>query len=100
MLIQVAAPSRETVDEYRALKRRVDELVGHINGKYGTPDHTPIVYINQSVSRTRLVGMYQAADIALVTPVRDGMNLVALEYVAAHAVASWSSASSPARRTC
>ncbi len=83
VLIQVAAPSRESVDEYQALKRRVDELVGGINGRYGSPDHTPIVYINQSVNRTRLTGMYQAADIALVTPVRDGMNLVALEYIAA-----------------
>src|SRR5690606_27032399 len=54
-----------------------------INGKYSSPDHTPIVYINQSVNRTRLTGMYQAADIALVTPIRDGMNLVALEYIAA-----------------
>lgn len=83
VLIQVAAPSRESVDEYQALKRRVDELVGRINGKYSSPDHTPIVYINQSVNRTRLTGMYQAADIALVTPIRDGMNLVALEYIAA-----------------
>lgn len=83
VLIQVAAPSRESVDEYKELKRKVDELVGDINGRYGSPDHTPIVYINQSVNRTRLTGMYQAADIALVTPVRDGMNLVALEYIAA-----------------
>lgn len=83
VLIQVAAPSRESVDEYQALKRRVDELVGRINGKYSSPDHTPIVYINQNVARTRLTGMYQAADIALVTPIRDGMNLVALEYIAA-----------------
>lgn len=83
VLIQVAAPSRESVDEYQDLKRRVDELVGRINGKYGLPDHTPIVYINQNLSRTRLVGMYRAADVALVTPVRDGMNLVALEYIAA-----------------
>ncbi len=83
VLIQVAAPSRESVDEYQALKRRVDELVGRINGKYASPDHTPIIYINQNVDRTRLVGMYQASDVALVTPIRDGMNLVALEYIAA-----------------
>lgn len=83
VLIQVAAPSRASVDEYQALKRRVDELVGRINGSFGTPSHTPIVYINQNVSRTRLTGMYEAADVALVTPVRDGMNLVALEYIAA-----------------
>src|SRR5690606_3584210 len=83
VLIQIAAPSRTNVDEYQALKRQVDELVGRINGRYGSSEHTPIVYINQSVSRTRLTGMYQAADVALVTPVRDGMNLVALEYIAA-----------------
>jgi trehalose 6-phosphate synthase/phosphatase len=82
-LIQVAAPSRTDVDEYQALKREVDELVGRINGQYGAPDHTPIVYINQNVSRARIAGMYRAAHVALVTPVRDGMNLVALEYIAA-----------------
>jgi trehalose 6-phosphate synthase/phosphatase len=83
VLIQVAAPTRESVGEYVDLKRRVDELVGHINGKYGSAQNTPIVYINQSLPRSRLVGLYRAADVALVTPVRDGMNLVALEYVAA-----------------
>lgn len=83
VLIQVAAPSRTDVDDYQSLKRHVDELVGRINGQYGSPDHTPIIYINQYVSRERLAGMYRAADVALVTPVRDGMNLVALEYVAA-----------------
>lgn len=83
VLIQVAAPSRESVDEYKQLKRDVDELVGRINGKYSTASNTPIVYINQSVPRIRLAGLYRAADVALITPVRDGMNLVALEYVAA-----------------
>lgn len=83
ILIQVAAPSRTGIDEYQSLKRQVDELVGRINGEYGAPGYTPIVYVNQHVSRERLVGMYKAADIALVTPVRDGMNLVALEYIAA-----------------
>lgn len=83
VLIQVAAPSRTEVDEYQALKRHVDELVGRINGRYGAPNHTPIVYINQNVPRSRIAGMYRAADVALITPVRDGMNLVALEYIAA-----------------
>lgn len=83
VLIQIAAPSRTGVVEYQRLKREVDELVGRINGKYGTPSSTPVVYVNQSVPRSRLMGLYQAADVALVTPVRDGMNLVALEYVAA-----------------
>ncbi len=83
VLIQVAAPSRTGVEEYQQLKRVVDELVGRINGHYATPSHTPVIYINQSISRVRLAGLYRAADVALVTPLRDGMNLVALEYVAA-----------------
>src|SRR5690606_11303914 len=87
VFIQVAAPSRMSVDEYQQLKRQVDELVGRINGRYGTSDHTPIVYINQHVGRDRIAGMYRAADVALVTPVRDGMNLVALEYIAARGTA-------------
>ncbi len=83
VLIQVAAPSRTGVDEYRQLKRDVDELVGRINGRFGSPSYTPVNYLNQNVRRERLTGLYRAAEIALVTPVRDGMNLVALEYVAA-----------------
>ncbi len=83
VLIQVAAPSRTGVEEYQQLKRVVDQLVGRINGQYATPSHTPVIYISQSISRVRLAGLYRAADIALVTPLRDGMNLVALEYVAA-----------------
>lgn len=83
VLVQIAAPSRTGVAEYQALKREVDEIVGRINGKYGTPSSVPIVYINQAYSRARLMGLYKAADVALITPVRDGMNLVALEYVAA-----------------
>lgn len=85
VLIQIAAPSRTGVDEYQKLKRDVDELVGRINGRYGSPSSMPVVYVNQSMTRDRLAGLYRAADVALVTPVRDGMNLVALEYVAARA---------------
>ncbi|MEZ4226251.1 MAG: bifunctional alpha,alpha-trehalose-phosphate synthase (UDP-forming)/trehalose-phosphatase [Polyangiaceae bacterium] len=83
VLIQVAAPSRTDVDEYQALKREVDELTGRINGRFGTPAYTPIVYVNQTVARSRLAGIYQASEVALITPLRDGMNLVALEYVLA-----------------
>ncbi len=83
VLVQVAAPSRTAVEEYQQLKREVDELVGRINGKFSTSSHTPVVYINQSIERGRLSGLYRSADIALITPVRDGMNIVALEYVAA-----------------
>ncbi|UCG87122.1 MAG: bifunctional alpha,alpha-trehalose-phosphate synthase (UDP-forming)/trehalose-phosphatase [Gemmatimonadota bacterium] len=83
VLIQIAAPSRTGVQEYRDLKREVDELVGRINGRYGTFNHTPIVYINQTIPRTRLSALYRLADVAFLTPLRDGMNLVAMEYVAA-----------------
>ncbi len=83
VLVQVAAPTRTGVEEYQQLKREVDELVGRINGAFGTSSYTPVVYVNQNIPRERLVGLYAAADVALVTPVRDGMNLVALEYVAA-----------------
>ena len=83
VLVQVAAPSRTGVADYQALKREVDELVGRINGRYGSSSHTPVVHINQNVSRERLTGLYRAAEIALIAPLRDGMNLVALEYVAA-----------------
>jgi trehalose 6-phosphate synthase/phosphatase len=83
VLIQVAAPTRTEVREYKELKSEVDELVGRINGRFGTFDHTPIVYINQTIPRARLSALYRAADVAFITPLRDGMNLVALEYVAA-----------------
>ncbi len=85
VLVQIAAPSRTGVDEYQKLKRDVDEAVGAINGRFGTPSSTPVVYVNQNVPRSRLVGLYQAADVGLITPLRDGMNLVALEYVSVRA---------------
>jgi trehalose 6-phosphate synthase/phosphatase len=83
VLIQVASPSRMGVQEYKDLKREVDELVGRINGQFGSFEHTPIVYINQTVPRARLTALYRIADVAFITPLRDGMNLVALEYIAA-----------------
>lgn len=83
VFLQVAAPSRTGVVEYQELKREIDELVGRINGRFGTLDFSPIVYVNQNVPRDQLVALYQLADVMLVTPIRDGMNLVALEYVAA-----------------
>jgi len=86
VLIQVAAPSRTGVLEYQELKREVDELVGRINGRYGTFNHVPIVYINQSIPLSQLAALYNVADVAFITPLRDGMNLVALEYVAARGV--------------
>ena len=82
-LILVAVPSRTGVEHYRLLKRRVDELVGRINGKYGTIGWVPVWYLFRSVPFEKLVALYKLADVALVTPFRDGMNLIAKEFVAA-----------------
>jgi trehalose 6-phosphate synthase/phosphatase len=83
VFIQIASPSRMGVAEYQKLKRQVDELVGRISGRFGGLAGSPLVYMHQHVPREQLVPLYQLADIALVTPLRDGMNLVCLEYVAA-----------------
>jgi len=81
-LVQLAVPSRCDVDDYQALKREIDELVGRVNGRFATPTWTPIRYLYRSVPMERLAAMYRDADVALITPLRDGMNLVAKEYVA------------------
>ncbi|HLU67273.1 MAG TPA: bifunctional alpha,alpha-trehalose-phosphate synthase (UDP-forming)/trehalose-phosphatase [Kofleriaceae bacterium] len=83
VFIQIAAPSRMAVAEYQQLKREIDELVGRVSGRFSSLDGSPIVYINQNVPRERLVPLFRRADVALVTPLRDGMNLVCLEYIAA-----------------
>jgi len=83
VFIQVASPSRMSVVEYQRLKREVDELVGRISGRFASTAASPLVYLHQHVPREQLVPLYQLADVALVTPLRDGMNLVCLEYVAA-----------------
>jgi trehalose 6-phosphate synthase/phosphatase len=80
--IQIAVPSRGEVDSYQRFKRHVDEIVGRINGACGTLSSSPVHYMHQSVSQTELVALYRAADAMLVTPLRDGMNLVAKEFVA------------------
>ena len=82
ILIQVAVPTREGIDTYQDLRTEVNRLVGEINGKFGTPGWTPLVYINRSIERTELVGLYKLAAVCWVGPLRDGMNLVAKEYVA------------------
>ncbi len=82
VLIQIAVPTREGIDTYQDLRIEVNRLVGEINGKLGTPEWTPLVYINRSIERTELVGLYKLADVCWVGPLRDGMNLVAKEYVA------------------
>ena len=81
-LILVAAPSRTRVREYVILKRQVDELVGRINGKYGTFGWTPIWYLPRFLPFNSLIALYNVADIALITPIRDGMNLISKEFVA------------------
>jgi trehalose 6-phosphate synthase/phosphatase len=81
-LVQVAVPSREAVSSYQNFRKEVEELIGRINGSYGTLSAVPIHYLYQSVPPEQLVALYRAADVLLVTPLRDGMNLVAKEYVA------------------
>ena len=81
-LILVAAPSRARVEHYRLLKKQLDELVGKINGKYGTIGWVPVWYLYHSLPIHKLVPLYMVADVALVTPLRDGMNLIAKEFVA------------------
>jgi trehalose-6-phosphate synthase len=83
-LVQVAVPTRGEIDEYRALRAETEKAVGHINGLFAKPGWVPVTYICRSLPQAELVALYQAADIALVTPLRDGMNLVAKEYVASH----------------
>lgn len=82
-LIQVGVPTRTEVVEYQALAKHVNELVGRINGVYGTLEYSPIHYINQSIPQDELIAIYHLADACLITSVRDGMNLVSHEYVAA-----------------
>jgi trehalose 6-phosphate synthase/phosphatase len=81
-LLQVSVPSRERVGSYNEFRRRVDELVGKINGELATPNWTPIVNMHRSLSPDEVAALYRAADVMLVTPLRDGMNLVAKEFVA------------------
>ena len=80
--LQVAVPSRTDVKEYQELKSEIDQLVGHINGRFSTPAWSPIKYISGSVNQQDLAAYYRDADVALITPLRDGMNLVAKEFVA------------------
>jgi len=81
-LLQVAVPSRTDVKEYKELKESLDKLIGRINGRFTTPNWSPIRYIYGSVTHAQLAGFYRDASVALVTPLRDGMNLVAKEFVA------------------
>jgi trehalose 6-phosphate synthase/phosphatase len=78
----VAVPSRTKVKKYQALKRQIDELIGHINGKHGEIGWTPIWYLYRQLPFHELAAFYNAADVALITPFRDGMNLIAKEFIA------------------
>ena len=80
--VQVASPSRERVDQYRKLRDEIDRLVGHINGDLGRIGRPAISYLNASFPQSEMAALYVASDIMVVTPFRDGMNLVAKEYVA------------------
>jgi trehalose 6-phosphate synthase len=82
VLVQVATPSRLRVTQYQQLRERVEREVGRINGEFGEVGRAPVHYLFQSRSRAELVAMFLAADVMVVSPLRDGMNLVAKEYVA------------------
>ncbi|MGN6788134.1 MAG: alpha,alpha-trehalose-phosphate synthase (UDP-forming) [Rhodanobacteraceae bacterium] len=81
--LQIAPPSREEVPEYRELRSKLERSAGATNGRYADPDWVPIRYVNRSFTQSTLAGFYRIAQLALVTPLRDGMNLVAKEFVAA-----------------
>lgn len=81
--LQIAAPSREELDNYRDLRRVLDRTVGDVNGRYSEADWAPIRYVTRAVRRSTLAGFYRLARLGIVTPLRDGMNLVAKEFVAA-----------------
>ncbi|MBI5505163.1 MAG: trehalose-6-phosphate synthase [Deltaproteobacteria bacterium] len=82
VLLQTAVPSRENVREYVSMRRRIEALVGRINGRHGRIGRVAVHYLHQSLEPEELVALYVAADVMLVTPLRDGMNLIAKEYVA------------------
>src|SRR6202041_3994524 len=81
--LQIAPKSRTEIPEYADMEQVIGSAAGRINGAYGEADWTPIRYVNRAYSHTTLAGLYRAARVGLVTPMRDGMNLVAKEYVAA-----------------
>ncbi|HBR85477.1 MAG TPA: trehalose-6-phosphate synthase, partial [Erythrobacter sp.] len=83
VFIQIAPPSREDVDSYQAIRAELEQKCGRINGARSEVDMVPIRYVNRGYSHEELFGFFRAAKIGLVTPLRDGMNLVAKEYIAA-----------------
>jgi trehalose 6-phosphate synthase len=83
VFLQIASPTRTGVRAYQDIRHELERAAGHINGRFAEPDWTPIRYINRGISRKMLMGYFRLARIGLVTPIRDGMNLVAKEFVAA-----------------
>lgn len=83
VLLQVVVPSRDCIPEYRELKECIERQVSAMNGAYGEPGWSPVNYLHRSVPRSELLALYRAADVALVTPLKDGMNLVSKEFCAA-----------------
>lgn len=81
-LLQIAPPTRTQVPEYQRIRAELEQLTGHINGLHAAPDWIPIRYVNRAFPQRQLAGYYRAARVGVVTPLRDGMNLVAKEYVA------------------
>ncbi|MCY0093335.1 alpha,alpha-trehalose-phosphate synthase (UDP-forming) [Hoeflea ulvae] len=82
-LLQIAPPTRDDVDAYKAIRTELEHLAGHINGRFGTVDWTPVQYIHRALPRDELAVLFRLSRVGLVTPLFDGMNLVAKEYVAA-----------------
>ena len=83
VFLQIAPPTREEVDVYQEIRTRLETQTGRINGEFATTDWAPIRYVHRGYGRDELAGIYRAAKVGLVTPLRDGMNLVAKEYIAA-----------------
>ena len=81
-LVQVAVPSRSGIEPYQQIRKQVEEIVGRINGRFGTVGSVPVHYLYQGFAPSQLAALYRAADVRVVTPLRDGMNLVAKEFVA------------------
>ena len=82
VMIMVAVPTRENVEEYISIRKELEQLVGRVNGEHGTIDWAPVRYLYRSLQFSMIVALYNAADVALVTPLRDGMNLIAKEFIA------------------
>lgn len=81
--LQIASPSREDVFQYQIIRQELEGAVARINGRFASSEWTPVRYVSETYSQSRLCGLYQLSRVGLITPLRDGMNLVAKEYVAA-----------------